>query len=156
MITTKIEIRDYLAEYVRGKYNNHEDGPVRFPDNLDIYHVIYDLMAKRPTNGIDKGNLEICLPDRSIGKRPEFYNYLSERSIRIIERKLQIMFYSEVHEFFDDNKHREGIDYIHSACLFLNKYGISTLTEDALIKSHKRWRDKCRQRKIRAYSKKSA
>ena len=39
MITTSIMITPYLAEYLRGKYNNGADEPIRIPDNTDLYHV---------------------------------------------------------------------------------------------------------------------
>ena len=55
MITTRIQIESYLAEYVRGKYYDETVGTVRFPSSSDIYVTIYDLMEKRPVN---------CLADR--------------------------------------------------------------------------------------------
>lgn len=88
MITTKIEVPPHLCEYIRGKYCHLTSDPVRFPDNLDIYHVIFDLLQKRPSEApVDRGNLEICLPERSIGKSPVTYNYLGLRSQVIISRK---------------------------------------------------------------------
>ena len=48
MITTRIQIESYLAEYVRGKYYDETIGTVRFPSSSDIYVTIYDLMEKRP------------------------------------------------------------------------------------------------------------
>lgn len=65
MITTRIQIESYLAEYVRGKYYDETVGTVRFPSSSDIYVTIYDLMEKRPVNcPADRGNLEFMLPDR--------------------------------------------------------------------------------------------
>ena len=48
MITTRIQIESYLAEYVRGKYYDETVGTVRFPSSSDIYVTVYDLMEKRP------------------------------------------------------------------------------------------------------------
>ena len=48
----------------------------------------------------------------------------------------------EAHEFFDENKHVKGIDYIESAYTFLFKYGIENLTPEALLKDYQRWRAK--------------
>ena len=72
MITTSISITPYLAEYLRGKYNNGSDEPFRIPDNTDLYHVIWTLMSRRHQNQspIDDGNLTIILPERRIGKDP--------------------------------------------------------------------------------------
>ena len=75
MITTKIEVPPHLKEYLIGKFCNMQDSPIRFPDNTDIYHFIYDLLERRPCNVIDHGNLEIILPERSLGKNPKTYNY---------------------------------------------------------------------------------
>ena len=48
MITVKISVEQHVAEYIRGKYYDHEAGAVRFPSDLDIYILIYDLLKKRP------------------------------------------------------------------------------------------------------------
>ena len=50
MITTSINIEPYLAEYLRGKYNNGSEEAFRIPDNTDLYHTIWTLMAKRQKN----------------------------------------------------------------------------------------------------------
>ena len=92
MITTRIQIESYLAEYVRGKYYDETVGTVRFPSSSDIYVTIYDLMEKRPVNcRADRGNLEFMLPDRreanfAGGKSPEQFNYISVRGTVILEK----------------------------------------------------------------------
>ena len=71
MITTRIQIESYLAEYVRGKYYDETVGTVRFPSSSDIYVTVYDLMEKRPVNcPADRGNLEFMLrsEERRVGK----------------------------------------------------------------------------------------
>ena len=71
--------------------------PVRFADHLDVYHLVYNLLEKRPVNcPRDNGNLEIVLPDRRQGdvpggKSPERFNYLGQRSQGIINKKLKLM-----------------------------------------------------------------
>ena len=131
MITTKIEVPPHLCEYIRGKYCNLTSDPVRFPDNLNIYHVIFDLLQKRPSEApVDRGNLEICLPERSIGKSPVTYNYLGLRSQVIISRKIELMMWAELHEYLDEQKHRYGIKYIDGVQFFMRRYGID---------SHWRW-----------------
>lgn len=156
MITTKISIKPHLAEYVIGKYNDHKKNPVQFPDNLDIYHTIWDCTQKRPTNcQPDEGNLEICLPDRRIGKAPETYNYLGERSQRIIERKIESKLWAELHDFLDEEKHKFGIEYIDTVHYFMVKYGITSITEDALLKNYYRWRELVRKRSRKREYKKS-
>ena len=50
MITTKITITPYLAEYIIGKYNHCNKGEVKIPDTTDLYHVIWEYMSRRPEN----------------------------------------------------------------------------------------------------------
>ena len=154
MITTKIEVPTHLCEYIRGKYCNLTSDPVRFPDNLNIYHVIFDLLQKRPSEApVDRGNLEICLPERSIGKSPVTYNYLGLRSQVIISRKIELMMWAELHEYLDEQKHRYGIKYIDGVQFFMRRYGIDSLTEEAFLKHYQRWRAKVRRKEKRSYKK---
>lgn len=162
MVTTKITIEEHLAEYCWSKFSADPDGaPVRFADNLDIYHLVYDLLEKRPVNcSRDIGNLEIVLPDRRIGdlgggKSPERFNYLGERSQKIINKKIKLMMRAELHDLIDENKHKFGIDMIQSVHYFMKKYCIESITEDALLKDYQRWRDDIRRSsRKRLYNKK--
>ncbi|MCL3853546.1 hypothetical protein M1P97_19880 [Parabacteroides sp. GYB001] len=155
MVTTKIEIKKHLAEYVHGKYNDCMPGPVFLPDREDLYHVVYDLLEKRPVSCLpDSGNLELGIPDRRIGKSPDTYNYLGARSCRIISQKIEVLFWAELHSLIDENKHLYGIQYIETVAYFMRKYGIQSITEDALLKNYYRWRDKVRKKsKRRGYAK---
>lgn len=157
-VITKIEIKPHLREYVIGKFNNGEEKPVHFPDREDIYHTIFDLTEKRPQNcQVDKGNLEIVLPDRRIGKSPETYNYLGERSVALIEKKISLRFWADLHTFLDDQKHRHGVSYTDAIHTFMKKYCITSISEDALIKNYYRWRSETKRRtERRSYTKKVA
>jgi len=153
MVSTRINIKSHLCEYISGKYNNFSEKQVHFPDNLDIYHLIFDLTEKRPAGvPVDSGNLEIVLPDRYGAKHPETYNYLGVRAQKIIERKLEVMFWSELREFIDFENHTKGTPYIESICLFMRKYGIESISEDALQKNYYRWRKKIRNPNKRVYN----
>lgn len=146
MTTTKINLPSHLCEYLRGKYADFTDGPVRLPDHLDLYHVIFDLLERRPADRpVDHGNLELVLPCRSVGKRPETYNYLGVRSQRILARKIETMMWAEVHDTLDTLKHRDGVDYKDAVHLFICRYGIESLSEDAFLKNYYRWRLKIRR-----------
>ncbi|GAB1358563.1 hypothetical protein MASR1M31_03410 [Porphyromonadaceae bacterium] len=155
MTTTKIFIKPYLAEYIRGKFCNCEDRPVKFPDNLEIYHMIWDLTERRPVNCTpDEGNIEIILPERGCGKSPVTYNYLGHRSHKIIERKIETLFMAEMHDTVTEDKHRYGMKYIDSIYLFLQRYSITSANEESLWKNYYRWKNKLRSRNKRSYSKK--
>lgn len=158
MITTSIHIEPYLAEYLRGKFNNGANEPFRIPDNTDLYHTIWSLMLPRPKDytPIDEGNLTFALPDRRIGKDPTVYNYLSLRAARIIEREIRRMFNREVHIAMDENdlngRALRQIDVVH---MLLCSYGIESITEDAILKNFYRWRENVRKRSKRRSYKKS-
>ena len=158
MVTTKITISPYLCEYIIGKYNNHDHGPVQFPDNLDIYHAIDDLLERRPANvGVDTGNLEIFLPEKHFGKNRDSFNYMGVRSAKIIEQKILVKFWSELHDLLDEQKHMYGIEYINTVYFFLRKYDITSIPEDTILKNYQRWREKTRKKeKRRSYVKKHA
>lgn len=155
MLTTKITIKQHLAEYLNGKYMAGESGIVKLPDKLDLYHTIWNLTEKRPVNcTIDTGNVEIALPDRRLGKNPETYNYLGLRSVKIINARVETLFFMELRQLLDDNKYHEGIQYKDTCCEFMRKYKIESLTEDAILKDFYRWRNTIRKRnKKRAYNK---
>ena len=158
MMTVKINVDPAVAEYISAKYNDPEIAAVRFPPASDIYVSVFDLLQKRPADRpVDSGNLLIALPDRREGgKDPRYYNYLSARSQKILNAKLRLMFCAELHEFVDENKHLRGIQFKESVYTFMCRYGIESLSEDALWKNYQRWRAKLRRRKKRGYVRKSA
>lgn len=155
MITVKTAVEPHIAEYIRGKFYDQEAGAVRFPSGLDIYILIYDLLQKRPVScPVDTGNLEFALPERRLGKDPESYNYLSGRARKILADKMRLMMWAELHDLMDENKHINGIQFKDSVFIFMRKYGIESLTEDAMLKNYQRWRDKQRRKKKRGYRRK--
>lgn len=158
MITIKFNLKDHLAEYLRGKYNNADDSnPISFPESDDLYHFIWQLMRKRPAgvSPVDHGNVWINLGDRRIGKDPKSYNYLEKVSIKMIGLKVEALFFMELHQRIDDNRYSgypfTTIQIVHH---FLCEYDITSISEDALIKNDYRWREKIRRRgKKRLYHK---
>jgi len=156
MITTKINVKPHLAEYIINKYGKTETGRlVRFPERLDIYHFIWDLTERRPNVcPPDEGNLEIILPERSIGKSPVTYNYLSSKSQKIIERRIENIFLAEFHDYVLEQKNRLGRSYIESIFIFMKKYCLESISEDGLKKNCYRWLNNVRYRKKRSYGRK--
>lgn len=159
MTTVKIDIDAAVAEYIRGRYYDSEVGAVRFPPSSDIYFTIYDLLLKRPTtNPVDSGNLEFVLPDRreanyAGGKDPKTYNYISKHGAAILCGRFRSLMWAELHEFMDEEKHLKGTQYKDAVHLFMCKYSIESLTDDAMLKNYQRWRDKLRRRQKRGYTK---
>lgn len=151
MITSRIQVEPYVAEYAMGKYYDPELDAVRFPSGSDIYVLIYDLMSRRPGMIIDRGNLVIALPDRreanvAGGKSPEHFNWFSARSAKIISDRLKVAMWAEVHDWMMEQKHIHGIQFKESAWTFLTRYGIESISEDALVKNCYRWREKSKRR----------
>lgn len=152
MITTRIQIESYLAEYVRGKYYDETIGTVRFPSSSDIYVTIYDLMEKRPVNcPADRGNLEFMLPDR----REANFAGGSLRNSSIIFPYVVPLFLKSVcvpwcgpsfTNSWTKNKHLHGIEFKETVFTFLKKYNISSIQEDGLLKNYQRWRDSFRRK----------
>lgn len=152
MITTKVQIDPVLAEYAQGRFFDTSAGAVRFPDNADICVTLWDLLQRRPAGcPVDRGNLEIALPVRREGKRPETYNYISSRGADILARRLRVMMYAELRDMMEQNKHLLGIQYRDSVHQFMARYGIEAVGEDALLKNYQRWREKSRRRLKRGY-----
>lgn len=160
MVTVKIQVEQHVAEYIKGKYFDHEIKAVRFPPALDIYILIYDLLQKRPLNcALESGNLEFALPDRreanqAGGKSPEQFNYLSARAAKRLNDKMRLMMWAELHDLMDENKHIKGIPFKDSVFEFICRYGIESITEDAMLKNYQRWRDKQRRTAKRRYTRK--
>ncbi len=144
MVIVKICLKkQYLAEFLTGKYFSKEKDCVQIPDHLDLYHKVWDLLSKRPTNSAPEltGNVSLGLPDRRIGKDPATYNYLSYRALKIIEKSLRNLFFRELHECLEFNKKEHKINYIDTVFLFKKKYMIESVTDDALIKEFYRYRE---------------
>ena len=159
MTTATIQIEPYVAEYIRGKFWDESHGAVHFPPGSDIYVTIYDLMERRPKSaGRDQGNLKFCLPDRRDanqrgGKSPETYNWFSEDSVKILERRMRVMMWAELHDTLDEAKHLRGIKFTESVYVFMRRYDLQSITEDALLKNYQRWRDAQRRTVKRGYKK---
>lgn len=155
-ITTRIMLPDALKEYVVGKYGEKSCGKVRFPHSCDLYHILYDLLDRRPwDNPVDRGNVELVLPNRAYGKRPQTYNYLSRRSQQTLARHIETKMWAELHDYVDEQKHLHGVNYADAVHQFMSRYGIESLSEDALLKNYYRWRMKVRSRAAkRGYKKK--
>lgn len=146
-MTTRIELPKHLSEYIKGKFGAGDD-VVHFPANSGLYFLLYELLQRRPSDyPVDRGNTEIHLPSpRSsrgqAGKPVESFNYISKGGTIALKKAINTMMKVESHEFFDENKHVKGISYIDSAYMFLQKYGIESLTPEALLKDYQRWRVK--------------
>lgn len=146
-MTTKIKIKGHVAEYMISKYGEDGIKRVKFPVATMLHHLILDLLAVRPIdNQVDDGNLEIVLPNTREGKNLSKYNYLSQKSASLLEKKMEQLFWADLHDYIDERKHCEGILYIEAIYCWQQKYQIDSISDDALKKSYYRWREKIRRR----------
>lgn len=67
---------------------------------------------------------------------------------------MRLMMWAELHDLMDENKHINGIQFKESVFMFMRKYSIESITEDALLKNYQRWRDKLRRKQKRSYTRK--
>lgn len=153
MVTTRICIKEYLREYLIGKYNGGEDGPLRIPPHSELYELLYNLVAKRPEGVMDRGNVELVLRHRRSCKDPRVYNWYSQRHQRLIERKVKMQMRAEFHDYVDWHHHRHGMTYIDAICDFMAKYGIVSISEETLVKDYQRYRERMRPHGKRQYIK---
>lgn len=157
-MTIKVTVPEVIRQFVEGKYGGFTSGAVRLPDGSDLYHVLYDLLERRPCDQpVDRGNLELQLPNRAYGKRMQTFNYLSQRSQHILSRHFEVKMWAEFHDYVDEQKHLHGVNYADAVHTFMCRYGIDSLSEDAFVKNYYRWREKVRGRsEKRRYRKKAS
>ena len=149
--TTLIFIEPYFAEYCRNLYScGRKDGAVRIPYTSDLYHLVWEQMSKRPEGyqSPAAGNLCILLPTRrecddDSRKNPLYYNYLSDRAVRMIERWLYRAF----------NFGGRPMTHLELVRQFIRQHGLKSITEDALIKNFQRYRRHIFPKKVRKYKK---
>ena len=162
MNTTKITIKPHLAEYCIGKWGDDFTQPVAFPPKTELYITIYDLLQKRPINHqMDTGNLEIVIPNRRCDqdgcrKNLDYYNYLSEKSCGIIQKRIELMFWDELHQLLISEKHDNDQNYDETVYFFCCQYKIESISDDALLKNFYRWRENSRKRLKRKYRRKKS
>lgn len=140
-----IRVAPYLATYARQKFDvDPLTGGIRIPDTFDLYHCVWQLMERRPKDAkpTEETNLTIWLPARRgieglAQKNPAFWNYLSPRSARLVERSLRRLFNWEFHHYCE-NLISRGTGKKEAVGRFIRMYGLGIDSEDALLKNLQR------------------
>lgn len=157
-----ISIEPYLAEYAQMKFaDGGRNGAIRIPYNSEFYHCVWEHMAKRRVNQVVRtdGNLGILLPSRRLAedgpvKNPAYYNYLSPVAVQMIERYLRRQFNYEFHQLMLDNENNgRPVRQQDLVADFIRRYRLESISEDALLKSFQRYRQRLHPRKPRKYEK---
>ena len=73
--------------------------------------------------------------------------------MRILERWMRVLMWAELHDTLDEAKHLRGIKFTESVYVFMRRYDLQSITEDALLKNYQRWRDAQRRTIKRGYKK---
>ncbi len=143
----------YLCEYVRALYADFSDErAVRFPPSSDLSQLLLSAMCRRRHDGGGEASaaagdslapLAVVLPTGG-GKRAETFCCLSADGQRRIVHRLRSMLWAELHGWLDDCLHRRGWTLQESVRLFCLRWGITTLSEGALLKNYYRWRQRVR------------
>ncbi len=143
MLTIAIPVKACLANYMYAKYEDRTfGGAIRLPDRGMLYHIFGQLTDVRPKNdyGRETGNLILFLPSPDLGKSPKTYNYLSTKSIGILEEWIELEMNMELFEEIERNYIKKGIPRIKTIEGFIEKYNLIDITEEALDKRYRRWK----------------
>lgn len=154
MIPLPITIEPYLAEYFITKYGKEESEPIRISDKTDLYHVIWQVLERRPANvpPVCHGNLVFMLPNRRCGKDPLWYNHIGQRGVQMIERSIRLEFNNEFHTYMESNELAgRPIDISVAICMFITRYELHSISDEALKKNYYRWRNRVRPHRKRGY-----
>ena len=149
----RVLVPEYLARWSVRKFEvDSVSGGIRIPPRLELYRLVWQLMEKRPVTlswcgkvvPVDDvaGNLVIQLPCRrgvgGVRKNPLHWNYLSERSGRIIGRELKRLFDLDFHSYMDTMP--AGVTRKECVRQFCRQYGLGIDAEDTLVKNLQRRR----------------
>lgn len=140
-----IRVEPYLAVYAREKFEiDPKTGGIKIPDSFDLYHCVWQLMERRPRNAElpEDPNLKIWLPSRRCTeglaqKNPAFWNYLSPRSQRLVEKSLRRLFNWEFHYFCEDLVSQQ-VTKKEAVDRFISMYNLGIDVEDTLLKNLQR------------------
>lgn len=148
MVTAFITIKPHLAEYAKTLFAVEGKSYIQIPHDYYLYHLIANKMKKRPRNcPVLDGNLEIALPAQSGGKDALICNYISLRTAADFEKQIECLFWAHSHSYIDHLHTEHGEQLNNAAYMFMNKYQIRSISEDAVLKSHYRYRNKVRPKK---------
>jgi len=150
-----VKVQPYLAAYARIKFDvDQKTGGIIIPDSFDLYHCVWQNMAKWPLErwhcGVSRpvdppdGNLLIHLPFRrtegGVAKDPRFWNYISPRAASVINRELKRLFDWEFHHYVENMLEcSSSITKKEAVTCFSRKYGLGIDAEDTLLKNFQRY-----------------
>ncbi len=154
MVTVTIPIKTHLANFMKVRYKNcMEDGVIRLSPRSQLYQVLLELTEKMPKNasGRQVGNLTLALPCPDIGKSPKTHNYLSDKSIRILEKEIKNEMLRVFVREVDRKRYKEGIAVEKTIYQFIKEYNLVGVTEEALKRFYYRLKEKEEEDRLRGW-----
>lgn len=151
--TISINLKPHLREYITMKYSM----PIRvdiveLPPSSELYCLLLDKLQRMPkphSYYMNQGNTTFRLPNRNSGKRLAVYRWLSDESIASIQNWIEVMMWSDFHQFIEQQLHILHQPLNLSIQRWMAMYGITQLSEDAYKKNYQRWRKRGRVNKYK-------
>ncbi|MBQ8100523.1 MAG: hypothetical protein IJ169_04460 [Paludibacteraceae bacterium] len=146
MYFISINIHPYLAQYARVRFAQ-VDGAVLLPRDSIIHYALINRLQAPPkfAAATQPGNLAVAVRETETEKDVRRLNGLSDSANRHIEQLLRLDFDMTLHEYMDRAYYKQGTDYLQAAALFHQHYRLgSTITQEALLKKHVRWKKRRR------------
>jgi len=152
MMTTKIQIKPFLARYFTTKYWDEEHKAAKFPVSNICRVKILLALRKRPSDvPVDSGNFEFVVPtsaDFLEKKDTMSWNYVPAYKVAGgpkrpgIERIMEDEFYSDLNDYWYRYKYY-GLTFNDAVEDFVEIYCLP-VEPDTIKKAYTRWRDRCR------------
>lgn len=161
-MTTRIQIKDHLAEYFRQKYWSEEFHAVRFPLSTFVRVKILNSLRRRPANvPVDKGNFEFLVPcssDFPEKRDTTAWNWIPPEKVAGghkrpgIERTMEDELLTDLGDYWYRYRYY-GLPLQDAVEDFIDIYSLS-VSPDTLCKAFTRWQDRSRHlKKTRDYVK---
>lgn len=141
--TLRIYVKPLLAEYLYGRYSDSiENGALHLPSGCYLQFTLQTLLSHRPANAPlrEVGNLCLRLTAPHRGKNPASYNYLTQESIRLFEQRTLNQLQLELFDRMMKERRLSGVPYIETIRCFIERYNISSISENGLMKAFWRWK----------------
>lgn len=160
-ILVTLRIDPFYQRFLRAYFNCI--GPVmEFPPKSD-FNLLLTFLANKPTSKQIKNNLKprdfgeysfkVALPYIK-HKDVFYYNYFSERSMQIFQRRIYLFFQLIFHCEMDEGIHNLGLSKKNAIQQFIERYDLLVDDEDRIVKAYFRYEERLRKGYYRWNSKK--
>ncbi len=152
MTFINIECAPYVAQYLKKMYHV-VDGAVLLPQYTLAWYTIVNCAQRRPPEEKPVvGTLTVAFKDEAVRyKDLRYNNWIGRKRLKYISNLLRLDFDMNLMEFMEREHYKQGVDYDTAARMFHRMYELGdTVTEEALLKKHIRWKKKRREFRLEA------